>query len=211
MNLDEHVQPIVVAMAGTHEDTALAAALACATVWVDNRDDPAWGLWLAGPFGKSVRRARRPAAFERVLAELSADGPVDTEQVGEAVAFAGVPVTYGRMPSLYGSLQVSGTQCSPGDGRSSRYGYGPTLLVDESLDMSTGKTAAQAAHGLLGWLLAGGEDRVVRWAGGRRGATLRMAGHSTFTAALSHADLVVRDAGRTEVDPGSATVAVLPA
>lgn len=184
------VQPIVLRASGTHAEAVEAAARASWGLGQMLPGNPAWPAWLAGHHTKSVRRAK-PSLFERLCEEY---GVVSAEVVGGAAAFALVPMPYDSFGSLR-SLQVSGTEM-PRDHEvldALPEGFSG-LVVDASLGMSTGKEAAQVAHGV--WQ-AGGWAPVVR------------VDAQCFASAKHSATSVVTDSGLTELDGPTPTVAVL--
>ncbi|WP_162802075.1 peptidyl-tRNA hydrolase [Ornithinimicrobium murale] len=196
------VQPIVLLDAGTHEDACRAVALASVTAWLTHHEHPSWGPWLAGRFTKTVRRAKNEHALTRALDA----GPVVVERVGEAAAAALVPVTYFEMDRYVRKLQVTGLELPRCGSEDVATEGGPTILVNTDLGMSTGKSAAQVAHGLFAWLLSLDEDARTDWLyGGRRFDLAEVAAAELATSP----ELSIHDAGLTEIAPGSATVKVL--
>lgn len=194
------VQPIVLLDAGTHADACRAVALVSVTVWLTH-EHPSWEPWLAGRFTKTVRRAKNENAINRVLGT----GPAVVERVGEAVAVALLPSTYLEMDRFVRKLQVTGLDLAREAGAGTDDG-GPTILVNADLGMSTGKTAAQVAHGLFAWLLSMDEEARTAWFySGRR---FDLAEVSTAELATS-TGLAIHDAGLTEVSPASSTVKVV--
>jgi len=203
MNLDEYVQPIVVSRTGTHEDAVTAAAQASLRAYLCDPDDPRWQAWLAGAFTKTVRRAKPTQ-----VAALRAQATVAVQQ-GQTVALGFPPCTYAELAPSIAKLQVSGTELE-------RVGWGGNdrmarlcLVVNGSLGMSTGKTAAQAAHALFAWYLQA--DHVQRFWWVQVDMPLHITGVSQaeFDRFVSQAEVVITDAGRTETAPGTATVLAL--
>lgn len=194
------VQPIVLLSRGTHADACRGAALASVTAWLAHHEHPSWEPWLSGWFTKTVRRAKNEHALARALDA----GPAVVERVGDAAAAALVPVTYYEMARSVRKLQVSGLDLPREAGAGNGTG-GPTILVNASLGMSTGKTSAQVAHGLFAWLLTLDDASRVDWFYGGRRFGLTEVGAAELTGA---AGLAIHDAGLTEVVPGSATVKV---
>jgi peptidyl-tRNA hydrolase len=206
------LQPIVVRRTGTHEDMVTAAARASVAAWMSCPDDPAWEPWLAGSFGKSVRRAR-PVEIEKAREFM-----VASVAVGEAEAFAGLPVSRDDMPPAVRKLQVSGTD-APRAGWPKPVLRGmdlggvvvPWVSINLGAQMTTGKTCAQAAHGLLGWALR--KEPAVREAWASAGMPVNVGEFSAedFDNFVKHARtdaIIIQDAGHTEVVPGTTTVLV---
>ncbi|MDR7293062.1 hypothetical protein HMPREF3160_06280 [Arthrobacter sp. HMSC06H05] len=208
----ELIQPIAVlkdpeALA-THEDTCLAAALASITAWLAFPDDPMWGPWLHGPDGrgggqgKSVRRGK-PKDFRA----LENAGAVMVS-VGTAQAAALAPTEYpltGRMKQL----QVSGTEFEHA-GEPTVYGEmnSPKILhigIDTVLGMSTGKAAAQSAHAGLTWAMQLSHDELEDWIEDGFPSTLIPLDRDGWRTTATNATVVIRDAGHTEITPGSVT------
>ena len=208
----ELIQPIAVlkdpeALA-THEDTCLAAALASITAGLAFPDDPMWGPWLHGPDGrgggqgKSVRRGK-PKDFRA----LENAGAVMVS-VGTAQAAALAPTEYpltGRMKQL----QVSGTEFEHA-GEPTVYGEmnSPKILhigIDTVLGMSTGKAAAQSAHAGLTWAMQLSHDELEDWIEDGFPSTLIPLDRDGWRTTATNATVVIRDAGHTEITPGSVT------
>ncbi|MCL2848762.1 MAG: hypothetical protein FWE61_01800 [Micrococcales bacterium] len=186
------VQPIVVDARGTHTATVQAAALASVRCW-QSQDGP-WQSWLAGPFTKTVRRAK-PSQVDALAKEPGAT--CVTTDGGRAVGFP--PVQYGNMPRTVSRLQVSGTNLA----RDAVFAGDPAsrVIVAVRADLTTGKACAQAAHALFAWALladlAPDDDPLAA-------VSLVSAQMIDRIAALRHA-VVIRDKGLTEVDPNTLT------
>ncbi|MEU6427808.1 peptidyl-tRNA hydrolase [Microbispora sp. NPDC046973] len=156
--------------------------------------------WQDGRIRKVVRRARG-AEWRRALAL-----PGITVTVRTAEVRVHPPVPLDDWPRDLARLQVSGTDLSddvappeadPGD---------VVLWINPRLEMTAGKAMAQAGHGAqFAWWGAGEADRAA-WR--ERGFALRVrtAGDAEWDALAGSGLPVVRDAGFTEIEPGSATV-----
>lgn len=197
------LQPIVVRRTGTHEDMVVAAARASVAAWLSDPENPAWAPWLVGSFGKSVRRAR-PVEVEKVREFMLA-----SVKVGDAEAFAGLPVSRVEMAPPIAKLQVSGTDAERSGWPEAVSTEGPHLFVNADAGMTTGKTCAQVAHGLFGWARLQDAAVLAAWAEAGMPFTVSELSQSEFTAARASAVVVIEDAGHTEVDPGTATVLAL--
>lgn len=203
---EEYVQPLVLLRSGTHEDAVRATASACVQAYVTTgASNPNWGAWLAGQFTKTVRRAKNGQfAAATNLATGSA-------VCGTASALALDPVRYRDLPQTVRKLQVSGTDF-PRTGwqpLSALPDGVPVLVVNEDLNMSTGKVAAQASHALLGWYLSEPESIRAVWRHAEMPFVVTGAhGGEVCHWHASEPQLIIEDAGRTEIPSGSLSVAV---
>ena len=169
--------------------------------------------WLVGRIRKVTRRAR--GAQWLAVTEL----PGITIDHRGAQVRALLPWLVAETPRTVTRLQVGGTDVPPDSPGPPPEGL-PVLWIAPGLVMTTGKAAAQVGHGtmLLAALLAaqgrGAElDRwaadgyrcAVRTAGPQRWARLA-AGEQPDLAWRERGVLAVRDAGFTEVAPGTVTV-----
>ena len=208
MQPSDTVQPIVLLVdkedPAAHLDAVAAAAVASVSAYARRTEDTAWENWVFGRFTKSVRRAG-PKVFEK----MAASAPSGTVVVGRAKAVAFEPVTYEEMPGKLRGLQVSGTHL-PDDAPVPGTPGAPVIVVNEDLEMSTGKAGAQAAHALLAWYLTlSGEERTA-WYDGGHPASVRLAAGTEFTALAKDpgAGPLIVDAGMTEIAPNTATAFV---
>ncbi|MET4146196.1 peptidyl-tRNA hydrolase [Arthrobacter sp. UYCo732] len=122
------------------------------------------------------------------------------------------PTTYGAMSRHLAKLQVSGTDLPQ---RATDHPIvapegSPVLMLNAGLGMSTGKQAAQAGHALFAWFLS--LDTAERRAWYEAGCPFRIElvqqeAFNDYAAGVPE-DLLIVDAGRTEIDPGSATAFV---
>ncbi|MET9959186.1 aminoacyl-tRNA hydrolase [Streptomyces sp. NPDC006326] len=116
------------------------------------------------------------------------------------------PVPLDGWPRELAKLQVSGTDLDDPEPAGPAEPGVPVLWLNPGLEMSAGKAMAQAGHAaqLAWWELAGPERDRWRESGFR--LAVRAAAPGQW-AELSGSGLpVVRDAGFTEIAPGSATV-----
>ncbi|WP_424211255.1 aminoacyl-tRNA hydrolase [Streptomyces sp. BI20] len=160
--------------------------------------------WQDARIRKVVRRARgaewrRAEALDGIT--VSGSGPRPTE----VRVFPPVPLD--AWPKDLAKLQVSGTDLEdptpPGPAPEGL----PVLWLNPRLDMSAGKTMAQTGHAAqLAWWVLGPDERA-RWRADGFALAVRVSPDAEHWAALLDADLpVVRDAGFTEIAPGSCTV-----
>lgn len=198
------VQPIALLRSGCHEDAVKAVALASVLAYVHTGDAPAWESWLDGRFAKSVRRAKAGQ-----FAALTPDA-ASVVEVGAAKAAAFIPSTYEDLDPTLAKLQVSGTDFErSGTWERSPHEGGPWLLVNDGLGMTTGKAAAQAAHGLFVWFLNASADLRRWWIADGCPFAVEGVPATEFAKASQNAQVTINDAGFTEIEPGSATVIVL--
>lgn len=202
----ELVQPIILFV--DREDPAseahgiAAAALASVQAYLRDPENPDWQMWADGAFAKSVRRADAKM-FSKVIAAFP-DHVL--AEVGEGRAAGLPPMPADELPKLLAKLQVSGTQLPKG---------GPlppqplTIVLNGSLEMSTGKAAAQAAHALFAWVLESKPALVEAWmANGFPLGVMELPAKEFRKGARKSSGPVIQDAGRTEIEPGSTTAYV---
>lgn len=195
------VQPIAV-KPSTHFETVSAVAIASNLMFAGaDRSSEPWASWLKQSYGKNVRNIRRPAEALR-LDTMEGDRVEFT--VGHATAYAFLPMEYTAFPSPLKKLQVTGLELPrtgtvygvPGD-------VIPQIMISEHLSMTTGKTAAQASHGLMLWLLKQDSVTIRRWS---RAPGLSL--HVADLGAVCGPSVTVVDKGHTELAPNTATVRV---
>ncbi|MGP3977824.1 peptidyl-tRNA hydrolase [Streptomyces sp. 8N114] len=158
-------------------------------------------LWEERQIRKVVRRARG-SEWRRTesLAGITVAG-----RTAEVRVFPPVPLD--GWPKELARLQVSGTELDDPEPPAAPAAGTPVLWLNPEVEMSAGKAMAQAGHGaqLAWWQL----DTAGRTAWHRAGFPLavRPARDGAHWAELTGSDLpVVRDAGFTEIAPGSCTV-----
>ncbi|MFF2086092.1 aminoacyl-tRNA hydrolase [Nocardia sp. NPDC058176] len=190
-----------------------AAAAAALAVCLDPRSGPG-GEWESRYLGWKRSRIRKVARRARG-AQWVAAGQVDgvTVEVDGAQARAYVPGPVGTVDPRIRKLQIGGTDLAhdePGPPDPEL----PVLWVNAALEMSVGKAAAQVGHASM--LLAGAlpVEAAAGWAerGFRcavRDADERHWAQLSAEVAAGRA-VAVRDAGFTEVAPGSMTVIAVP-
>jgi len=187
------------------EAAARATVLAC----LDPRAaaDGPWAAdfdaWCSGRIRKIARRARGVA-----WAAVGEVEGVTVEQDG-AQARAFVPGPVGEVDRRIGKLQIGGTEVD-GELATEAPPRGLRLFVAPNLPMTVGKLAAQVSHAsMLGAACVPGELVNDWYADGCRLAVVQ-AGPRNWETLLAEAAageaVAVRDAGYTEVAPGSCTV-----
>lgn len=198
-----------------------AAAAAALAVCLDPRSAPGaeWhaqvGAWISGRIRKVTRRAR--GAHWQAVQELA--GVTITR--GGAQVRALVPGLVVQAPREVSRLQISGSELPDDDPGPPPDGV-PVLWLNPDVPMTAGKAAAQVGHAtmVLAALLHadGAHDALAEWGAAGFRVAVRVPGPDTW-ATLSiplRADAgrawrqqrvaAVRDAGFTEVDPGTVTV-----
>ncbi|MBH1938456.1 peptidyl-tRNA hydrolase [Streptomyces sp. AV19] len=206
----QFVLPLVVRLEKTappaRTDALETAARAVLALLSDERaaGDGAWAAavrdWQDARIRKVVRRAR--GAEWRKASALP--GITVTGATAEVRVFPPVPLD--GWPKELIKLQVSGTElddpAAPGPPAPGR----PVLWLNLDLDMSAGKAMAQAGHGaqLAWWALDDAERKAWREDG--FALSVRTADRARWAELTSSGLPVVRDAGFTEIAPGSCTV-----
>ncbi|WP_327047046.1 peptidyl-tRNA hydrolase [Microbispora sp. NBC_01189] len=173
--------------------------------WDGDEWDREIAEWQDGRIRKVVRRARG-AEWRRALAL-----PGITVTVRTAEVRVHPPVPLDDWPRDLARLQVSGTDLAdaPDDAVPPEPGPDDVVLwVNPRLTMTAGKAMAQAGHGAqFAWWGAGEADRAA-WRGRGFAVRVRTAGPGRWDALAASGLPVVRDAGFTEIEPGSATIVV---
>ncbi|MFE6908412.1 aminoacyl-tRNA hydrolase [Streptomyces erythrochromogenes] len=207
----QFVLPLVVriekAKPPARTDALETAARAVLVLLTDERahGDGEWAQavrdWQDARIRKVVRRARG--------AEWRKAETLPGITVGGEAAQVRVfpPVPLDGWPKELAKLQVSGTDLDDPEPVPAADGSAlPVLWLNPALEMSAGKAMAQAGHAaqLAWWELTGAERAAWQESGFR--LAVRTAPRERW-AELSGSGLpVVRDAGFTEIAPGSATV-----
>jgi peptidyl-tRNA hydrolase len=220
-------------------DVLEAAAVACVSLCLDERAGVDLGTDVAtGPtqetasedaadaavatalvrwYGARIRKVARRARNKKWRDVQSLPGVTATVGTASVRAFAPCPVAL--TPAAVNRLQIEGTDLPlPEDAEGVTAGDAhPVIYVDASLGMSVGKAAAQVAHGSMLLAAAMDRDRARDWRAD--GFPLhvcevdapRFADRRAAAEARERRDsaAVVRDAGYTEVAPGSVTVVAL--
>lgn len=177
------------------------AARAAVAVCLDPRagQDGFWrealDNWYSHRIRKVARRARNKA-WDDVQA-------LPGVTIGNVRAF--VPSAVTDVPHEIAKLQIKGTELEPGEELQLDH-TAPLIALDASLDMSAGKAAAQVGHASM--LLAAARDTAwaQSWADNDFALNVRELPREEFETLANRPDAVaVRDAGFTEVAPGSVT------
>ncbi|MDJ1133587.1 peptidyl-tRNA hydrolase [Streptomyces iconiensis] len=206
------VLPLVVrierAVPPTRTDAMETAARAVLTFLADPRTDEETGewhkrvrLWEERGIRKVVRRAR--GSEWRRTEPL--EGITLAARTAEVRVFPPVPLD--GWPRELSRLQVSGTDLEDPEPPPPPEAGEPVLWLSPVLEMTAGKAMAQAAHAaqLAWWDLS--EPARVSWRDAAFPLAVRVARDARHWESLTTSGLpVVRDAGFTEIAPGSCTV-----
>ncbi|MEU5307562.1 peptidyl-tRNA hydrolase [Streptomyces sp. NPDC021562] len=206
----QFVLPLVVRMEKSappgRTDALETAARAVLTLLSDERalGDGEWAQavrdWEDARIRKVVRRARG-AEWRRAE---GLPGITLTGKSAEVRVFPPVPLD--GWPKDLAKLQVSGTELEDPEPPADADRSAPVLWLNPELEMSAGKAMAQAGHGaqLAWWALPEEERRAWRDAG--LPLAVRTAEPAEWRELASSGLPLVRDAGFTEIAPGSCTV-----
>jgi peptidyl-tRNA hydrolase len=190
-----------------------AAATAAVAVCLDPRAEPGgeWhddvARWVSGRIRKVSRRAR--GAHWNAVHEL----PGVTVVSGGAEARALVPGLIGQTPREVSRLQISGTEL-PVD----EPGPPPTgvavVWLNPKVELTVGKAAAQVGHATMILAASLSESTLAAWRADGFRVAVRQADPSRWARVVAAAQdaqerstVLVRDAGFTEVAPGTVTCA----
>ncbi|SEN98520.1 peptidyl-tRNA hydrolase [Cryobacterium luteum] len=198
----------------THFETVAVTAIASGLLLAraDVEEDP-WRTWLDSSYTKTVRRVKRPIDLERVRALGLPNAEIT---LGDAVAIAFVPSDPAQNPREISRLQVSGLDLAGDDTQLLQAGlFRPRaatarIEINSDVTMSTGKTAAQAAHAVCSWLLTQDDQTRLDWAR-EPGISLSAVSFSRHPAEAGELEVPVTtivDNGLTEIPAGTATARV---
>ncbi|MFI6207746.1 peptidyl-tRNA hydrolase [Streptomyces sp. NPDC051041] len=206
----QFVLPLVVrierAAPPARTDALETAARAVLVLLADERSagDGVWAGavrdWQDARIRKVVRRARG-AEWRRAEA---LPGITVTGKTAEVRVFPPVPLD--GWPRDLARLQVSGTDLDDPEPPPAADPSAPVLWLNPELEMSAGKAMAQAGHGAqLAWWELSGEERAA-WRDAGFPLAVRTADPARWPGLTAAGLPLVRDAGFTEIAPGSCTV-----
>jgi peptidyl-tRNA hydrolase len=203
--------PIVVRVERGLEPTAAAVAEAAATAVVSLLDDPRsvdgeWHeqvqRWLDGRIRKVARRAR--GAQWDAAAQL----PGVTVVHAEAEVRAFVPGPTDEVPAQIAKLQVAGLSLDPGAPSSEQPGV-LAIAITPLVQMSPLKAAVQVSHAAQLAMSAMSDGELDSWRATRFGVRLLRPDADEWARLTASANVVVRDAGFTEIPPDTQTAVAL--
>jgi peptidyl-tRNA hydrolase len=205
----QYVLPLVVRVERAEPpgrtDALEAAALAVLTFLTDPRADgdgewaPSVAAWTDARIRKVVRRARG-AEWRRAEA---LDGITVTHGSAEVRVFPPVPLD--GWPRDLARLQVSGTDLDDPDRPGPPPPGRPVLWLNPAVELTAGKAMAQVGHAAQLGLAALDPDVAEAWRKDGFPVAVRVAERAAWAALLEENLPVVRDAGFTEVAPGTCT------
>jgi peptidyl-tRNA hydrolase len=181
-----------------------AAAAAALAVCLDPLADAEWHDALAAWVGNRIRKIARRArgAHWAAVQEL----PGVTVTVGDAQVRALLPGPVDEVPKIVSRLQIGGTDL-PSDEPGPPSPGAPVIHVNAELELTVGKAAAQVGHASMLYAAAQGLTAVPPFA-------VRDAGPDEWRALCRAVEagqaVAVRDAGFTEVAPGTITCITTP-
>ncbi|WP_246019341.1 peptidyl-tRNA hydrolase [Saccharothrix australiensis] len=191
-------------------DVLEAAAAAAVAVCLDPRSEPGgeWHddvvAWVRGRIRKVSRRAR--GAHWAAVQEL----PGVTLAVGRAEVRAFVPGRVADLPKELSRLQISGSEL-PADEPGPVPEGARVLWLNPRVEMTAGKAAAQVGHASMLLAPTLTDEELEEWAALDYRCAVRTPTPAEWDAMVARPDaVVVRDAGYTEVEPGTATVLHVP-
>lgn len=156
--------------------------------------------WQDARIRKVVRRARG-AEWRRAEA---LPGITVTGKAAEVRVFPPVPLD--GWPKELAKLQVSGTELDDPEAPAEADPGAPVLWLNPDVEMSAGKAMAQAGHGAqLAWWELSDEERSA-WRESGFALAVRTAEPTLWRELTASGLPLVRDAGFTEIAPGSCTV-----
>lgn len=192
------------------EAAAMATVALCLDPRVGTGPDGEPGPWqhafLAWNDAR-IRKVARRARGSHWAAVADVDG-VTVEHAG-ACARALVPGPVGELDPRISRLQIGGTDLPHDDPAEPSPGI-PVFWIRKSLGMTVGKAAAQVGHAAMLYVGSIDVDAARTWSDSGFPCAVREADDEQWQVLLGLVDrgsaVAVRDAGYTEVEPGSVTV-----
>lgn len=185
-----YVQPIFV-VPDHPQDRVICAAAKASVLALAEIPSPFWALWLQGPFTKTVRRIKSQERLETLKEQYS-----DSTYL-EDIALASVPMPYAEFPKPFQRAQVTGWDNQVLPPSTAQSGQA-TIYLNETLEMTTGKMAAQAAHALMKLYLA---EKCV--------PSVKICMVPQERLESMDTRYAIKDNGLTEIAPGSLTAVLV--
>ncbi|MEY9965172.1 peptidyl-tRNA hydrolase [Streptacidiphilus sp. MAP12-16] len=207
----QFVLPLVVRIERTeppaHTDALETAARAVLSLLSDERTTAADGEWAQAVHAwedARIRKVVRRARGSEWRKALDLPGVTVTGKAAEVRVFPPVPLD--GWPKELVKLQVSGTELDDPEPPTDPDPGSPVLWFNPGVSMSTGKSMAQAGHGAqLTWWALPVEERAA-WREAGFPLAVRTAAPELWATLAGSTLPMVRDAGFTEIAPGSCTV-----
>jgi peptidyl-tRNA hydrolase len=191
----------------TRTDALEAAARGVLLMLTSERPD--WARAIAAWDGQRIRKVVRRARGAEWRRASTVDGLDVVHGTAELRVYPPVPVD--AWPPELARLQVGGTHLEDPDPPPAVPPGMPLVLLSPHAGMTAGKAMAQAAHAAqLGWRSLG-RRRRRKWQEAGFPLAVRDATERQWAAAQRSGAPVVHDGGFTEVAPGTATAAFVPA
>lgn len=191
-------------------DVLEAAARSAVLLCLDERagGDGPWVVpldtWCGISIRKIARRARSDAHWQAAQSV-----PGITTRSGGATVRSIVPSPVTDVDRRISRLQIEGTDL-PADEPTETGTVPIRLWLNPRLSMTVGKAAAQVGHGSMLALQLLAEDEAQQWFCGGCELSVRTAADAQWAELLEAeargGSVAVRDAGFTEIEPGSITV-----
>ncbi|MCP2297155.1 Peptidyl-tRNA hydrolase [Nocardia amikacinitolerans] len=190
-----------------------AAAASAVALCLDERVGPdgPWARRYLAWKRSRIRKVARRARGAQWLAANEVDGV--TVQIDGAQARAFVPSAVGAVDPRIRKLQIGGTDLDHDDPGPADPNL-PVLWVNSALGMTLGKSAAQVGHASMLLAAALSPEDAYRWSLREFHCAVREADPAQWQALSDRVRaggaVAVRDAGFTEIAPGSLTVIAVP-
>lgn len=185
-------------------ETAARAVLLLRSDERATADDGEWAEAVRGWEDARIRKVVRRARGAEWRRAETLPGITVTGKSAEVRVFPPVPLD--GWPKDLARLQVSGTELEDGEPPAGPDTGTPVLWLNPEVRMSAGKAMAQAGHGAqLAWLALTAAERA-QWRDAGFPLAVRTAPASGWDELTASGLPVVRDAGFTEIAPGSCTV-----
>ena len=191
------------------EEDVISAAIAAMVVLFSHVEEPdirsRVELWCSARIRKIVKRAHG-SKWEKAYALIGADIPGEVAECGDAAVACFVPMKASEQPPEIRKLQVSGLDLARDLDRVDQPLPYLSIVLEQDLDMSSGKAIAQACHAaqLAFRYLEDAGDQTWKASGFKTSVSRG----DVKSAVEEHAcPVIVRDAGFTEIPAGSVTAA----